>query len=304
MLIDYLKHLDINGSMQRARVCAARPGLPPLLVVQAGPGLPLLHEVALFQQGLRLEEHFTVYYWEQRGCGPARKQFAQSVSLAQQIDDVGAWVEYIRSEASRDVILMGISLGATVALMAAGRGLQGIRAIVAISPDLKFPDIDLHVATYLAGAVAPRQQAKLKRLGPPPYLEASRFQQRAQLLADAGVIRRDRRFFSLAGEMILGLLKTYGLLDTLRTLRNMSIVQGRMLPELLELDVFPSLSQIRSPVHYLVSPSDPFMPPDILRQLEAIAESMGQAITLVPDARHMVHLDRPDVVRSVLKRFA
>ncbi len=40
--------LEINGSAQRVCTCAERTGLPPLLIVQAGPGLPLLHEVRSF----------------------------------------------------------------------------------------------------------------------------------------------------------------------------------------------------------------------------------------------------------------
>jgi len=300
LFIDHLTDREINGSSQRARVCAAGPDLPPLLVIQAGPGLPLLHEVPTFQRELRLEEHYTVYYWEQRGCGPASRRDAESVDLDRQIDDLGAWLRHIMRETSREVTLMGISLGATVALMAAGGGMQGIRAIVAISPDLKFPDIDLAVADYLFGNATPGQLPKLERLGVPPYMEPSRFQQRARFLADAGAIRRGRSFFSLAAELMLGLLKTYGLLGTLKALRNMSIVQRRMLPELKELDVLPDLSRIGCAVYYVVSPRDPFMPPDILEKLEGIAEEKGHALTLVPEARHLVHLDSPHAVRSIL----
>src|SRR5690348_5355645 len=68
VLIDHLSDLQILGSRQRLRVCATHAGLTPLLVVQAGPGLPLLNEVPQLQRTLRLETHFTVYYWEQRGC--------------------------------------------------------------------------------------------------------------------------------------------------------------------------------------------------------------------------------------------
>ena len=52
--------LEINGSTQKVCMCAERTGLPPLLVVQAGPGLPLLHEVRKFQQRLQLEKDFLV----------------------------------------------------------------------------------------------------------------------------------------------------------------------------------------------------------------------------------------------------
>jgi hypothetical protein len=71
LAIDNTVTLDINDSSQRIRICAERTGLPPLLVVQAGPGLPLLNEVAKFQRHLELERDFTVAYWEQRGCGAA-----------------------------------------------------------------------------------------------------------------------------------------------------------------------------------------------------------------------------------------
>ena len=58
--IDKTITLNINGSRQRLRLCAARPGLPPLLVVQAGPAVPLLHEVGKFQRRLKLENDFLV----------------------------------------------------------------------------------------------------------------------------------------------------------------------------------------------------------------------------------------------------
>ncbi len=69
--LDTTDTLEINGSRQRVRLCAARGGLPPVLIVQAGPGFPLLHEAVKFQQRLQLEQSSTVAYWDQRGCGSA-----------------------------------------------------------------------------------------------------------------------------------------------------------------------------------------------------------------------------------------
>jgi hypothetical protein len=68
---DTTTRLDINGFSQPVRLCASREGLPPVLIVQAGPGLPTLHEVSKFQRRLGLERDFLVAYWEQRGCGNA-----------------------------------------------------------------------------------------------------------------------------------------------------------------------------------------------------------------------------------------
>ena len=42
LVTDKTVTLEINGSIQRIRLCAERDGLPPILIVQAGPGFPLL----------------------------------------------------------------------------------------------------------------------------------------------------------------------------------------------------------------------------------------------------------------------
>jgi len=88
LAVDTTITLDVNGSTQRIRMCATRTGLPPLVIVQAGPGLPVLNEVTKFQKRLRLEQQFLVAYWEQRGCGAASRADAMSASLQQQVDDL------------------------------------------------------------------------------------------------------------------------------------------------------------------------------------------------------------------------
>ncbi len=98
LVIDKTVKLEINGSTQHIRMCAERAGLPPVLIVQAGPGLPLLHEVRKFQRHLRLESDFLVSYWDQRGCGIASQQDAKSVSLQQQVDDLRTVLRWLQNE--------------------------------------------------------------------------------------------------------------------------------------------------------------------------------------------------------------
>src|SRR3954466_13599088 len=85
LAIDRTIDLDVNGSRQRIRLCAASDGRPPLLVVQAGPGLPLLNEGPKFQRLLDLERDFLVGYWEQRGCGGAPLGASERFSMQQQV---------------------------------------------------------------------------------------------------------------------------------------------------------------------------------------------------------------------------
>jgi pimeloyl-ACP methyl ester carboxylesterase len=130
LAVDKTVTLDINGSRQRVRMCAERSGLPAMLIVQAGPGLPLLHEVAKFRRRLQLETDFLVTYWDQRGCGNASQRDAKSVSMKQQVDDLRTVVRWLHNEAKQKVIVFGISLGATIVLQAAEHEPECVKSVV------------------------------------------------------------------------------------------------------------------------------------------------------------------------------
>src|SRR5262245_57376257 len=188
LAIDETIVLDINGSQQRLRLCAVQPGLPPLLIVQHGPGVPVLHEVAKFQRRLHLERDYLVAYWEQRGCGNVSAQEARRVSLAQQVEDLQAVLRWLANRTQQRVLVFGISLGATISLLAAAREGVRVKAVVANSPDLQTHAGDAAVDTFLREhvrrAATRRLRRALTKLGPPPYLNARAFQRRAILLTD------------------------------------------------------------------------------------------------------------------------
>jgi len=54
--IDRTIDLDVNGSRQRVRLCADAAGRPPLLIVQTGPGLPLLNEARKYRRTSRTRD--------------------------------------------------------------------------------------------------------------------------------------------------------------------------------------------------------------------------------------------------------
>src|SRR5215470_10088139 len=132
LAIDKTITLDINGSRQSIRLCAARPGLRPLLVVQAGPALPTLHEVDKFQRLLNLENDFLVGYWEQRGCGNVSAHEAQSVSLARQVEDLRGILHWLHCETRQPAVVLAISMGSTITLQAVEHEADLVRAVIAV----------------------------------------------------------------------------------------------------------------------------------------------------------------------------
>jgi pimeloyl-ACP methyl ester carboxylesterase len=211
LAIDRTITLDINGSHQRIRLCTERVGLPPLLVVQAGPGLPVLHEVAKFQRLLNLERDFLVSYWEQRGCGAVPTHAAESVSLQQQVADLRAVLQWLSDETKQRILILGISLGATIALQAVEQELDRAKAVIAISPDAHTTSSDAAVYAFLlAQSVRPANRGlrrRVMKLGNPPYVNSRALQRRTVLLADLGTIERGKSFATLLREMLFGLIR-------------------------------------------------------------------------------------------------
>jgi pimeloyl-ACP methyl ester carboxylesterase len=306
LAIDETNALDINGSRQWVRLCASRAGLPPLVVVQHGPGVPILHEVAKFQRRLHLESDHLVIYWEQRGCGNASADDARGVSLAQQVEDLQSIVRWVADRTQQRVLLFGISIGATISLLAAAREHARVKAVVANSPDLQTRAGDATVHAFLQERVRRAGtrglQRALTKLGPPPYLDPRSFQRRAVLLADFDSVERGRTFSRLLRETLISMLRTYGVFGTARALRNMNIVQRRMLPDVESLDLLAHRPTLGVPVHFVFGGQDALTAAVRYEELPGAIGAPGATAVRVPDAGHLVHFDRPDVVRSIAEK--
>jgi pimeloyl-ACP methyl ester carboxylesterase len=303
LAIDETIALHINGSRQRVRLCAVRTGLPPLVVVQHGPGVPVLHEVAKFQRRLQLERNFLVVYWEQRGCGDAPADDARHVSLGQQVEDLQAILRWVADRTHERVVVFGISLGATISLLAAAREGGRVQAVVANSPDLQTragdAAVDAFLREHVRRAGTRRLRRALTKLGPPPYLDPRTFQRRAMLLTNFGSIERGRTFTALLRETLVAMVRTYGILGTVRALRNMNIIQRMMLADVSTLDLLAHPPQLSVPVHFVFGEQDALTAAFMSSELPGAIGAAGTTAVRVSDAGHMVHFDRSDVVRSI-----
>ena len=123
MEIDRLEAVQLGDTTQWIRVRGADVSNPVLLLIQQGPGFPMINEARRFERLLGLERDFTVVYWDQRGCGRSLRKpnDRTDLNLERMVADTHALLELLRDRFDRTPFVAGFSLGATVGAYAAAR---------------------------------------------------------------------------------------------------------------------------------------------------------------------------------------
>jgi len=110
--VDSLESFDINGSAQWVLLRGNLATRRVLLVVQQGPGFPLIQDAGEFERRLRMEREGVVAYWDQRGTGKSFLADPATITLAQSVADVRAVIDALCARLNVDrVDILGLSLG-------------------------------------------------------------------------------------------------------------------------------------------------------------------------------------------------
>ena len=91
--IDSLESFEINGCSEWVLLRGNLATKRVLLIVQQGPGFPLIQDARVFEQRLHLEVGTVVAYWDQRGTGESFRADPATITLAQSVADVRAVVD-------------------------------------------------------------------------------------------------------------------------------------------------------------------------------------------------------------------
>ena len=195
--IDSLESFDIDGSSHWVLLRGNLDSRRVLLVVQQGPGLPLIHEARALERRLLIESDFVVAYWDQRGTGKSWRADPSTINLGRLASDVRAMVDALCTRLSMDrVDILGFSLGATLATMAAAQDPARIGRVVAVGIDVDFAESERYAYAFACDEAARRgdrsAQRQLQAIGAPPHETAKKFLTRVRWVTAYGGIHRGR----------------------------------------------------------------------------------------------------------------
>ena len=155
--IDSLESFEINGFAQWVLLRGDLATKRVLLIIQQGPGLPLIHEARVFEHKLHLEAETVVAYWDQRGTGKSYRAEPATISVAQSAADVRALVDALCARLNVErVDILGLSIGGTFATLAAARDPARIGQLVVVGLDVDWGESERYAYDFARAEAARR----------------------------------------------------------------------------------------------------------------------------------------------------
>jgi pimeloyl-ACP methyl ester carboxylesterase len=308
MAIDSLEAIQAGDTTQWIRVRGASASSPVLLLIQQGPGLPMINETRRFERLLGLERAFTVIYWDQRGCGRSLRggQDRASISVEQMAGDTVSLLGYLRDRFGGKTYVAGFSFGATLGAYAAAERPDLVATLIATGMDVDGAaaghgayDFALAAARQRGSRRATRQ---LEAIGPPPHLASKQFATRVRWATNFGGVTTGETYATLARGLIASLLRSpdYSAADVARTLRGISATQAALLPELARMDLARALPRLEVPVVMVQGRHDQVAPGEAAQQYATSLQAPGKQLVWFENSAHTPHLEEPAKFRDLL----
>lgn len=311
MKIDTLESVQLGGIPQRIRIRTADTANPVLVLMQQGPGLPIINEVRRFEHLLRLEDAFTVVYWDQRGTGlsalPLRKRSAGfEISARLMVDDAVALLELLHDRFGRKTFIAGFSFGATFAARAAVRRPDLVAGLVATGIDVDIPAAEANAYNFALAAARQRGSRRairqLEAIGPPPHLDASKFNTRALWTANFGGVASGASFTTLFRDLLASLVRSpdYSVTDIIRTFRGISASQAALVPQLASTDLVATMPRLEVPIVMAQGRLDQVAPGDAAQRFHDSLIAPSKQLVWFEKSAHTPHLEEPAKFRALL----
>jgi pimeloyl-ACP methyl ester carboxylesterase len=313
MEIDTLEAVPLGGITQWIRVRGAEASNPVLLLMQQGPGLPMISDAQRFERDLRLEEDFTVVYWDQRGTGlsaPGLRRGSNrfEISVGRMVDDTVALLELLRDRFGAKTFVTGFSFGATFAACAAARRPELVAALVATGMDVDMPAAENHAYAFALDVARRhgnrRAIRQLEAIGPPPHTAVKPFSTRARWVADFGGVISGENYHSLLRALLVSLVRSpdYSPAGVIRTLRGIGASQAALLPELATTDLVRTLPRLDVPIVMAQGRLDHVAPGEAAQRFYDSLTAPSKQLVWFERSAHTPHLEEPAKFRDLLMK--
>jgi pimeloyl-ACP methyl ester carboxylesterase len=303
-----IEPVQLGGMTQWIRIRGTDSDNPVLLLMQQGPGLPIINEVRTFERLVGPEKDFTVVYWDQRGTGrsalPGRRR--AEITVAAMVDDTIEMLQLLHDRFGGKTIVAGFSFGATYAAQAAVRRPDLVAAIVATAMDIDIPAAERHMYDFVLRSARQHRNHRairqLEKIGPPPHLTAKRFSTRARWAANYGGISAGKKHADILRGVVSSLIRSpdYSAGDVVRAIRGITASQTALLPELATTDLVTTVPSLDVPIVFAQGRLDQVAPGEATQRFYDSLKAPSKRLVWFEKSAHTPQFDEPDNFRRLL----
>jgi len=308
--ISFFEKINLGGIDQWVLIRGLEKSNPVLLFLHGGPGAPLFTYARDIGVTAKLEQHFVMVYWEQRGTG---KSFSHSIPLEsmtieQLISDTFELSKILinRFKVSR-IYIFGRSWGSLIGLLTAKRHPELFYAYVGIGQmvyPLENDSISYQYTLKIADKFGNEEALKsLKKIGNPPYNYEEIIIQRKWLTGFYEVMMSEK-FNKKRINYRKKLLSTpeYSLIDIFKMgINPFFSIKCLWNDEFYKVNLFNEVPQIGIPVFFLAGRYDYFTPSEIVENYyQKLQASKGKDFIWFERSGHHPELEEPDKFHNVM----
>jgi pimeloyl-ACP methyl ester carboxylesterase len=311
MEVNTLQAIRLGGTTQWVRICSTNPANPVLLLMQLGPGLPIINDARSWEQLLALQDDFTVVYWDQRGTGLSLRgaPTPENLAPATMVSDTISLLELLRDRFGAKAFVAGFSFGATFAASAAVERPDLVAALVAVGMDIDVPAGEANAYDFALSTARQRGHRRairqLEAIGPPPHQDAKQFNTRVRWLANFGGVTTNTNYNRALRALFVSLLRSpdYSLHDAIRTAHGIRTTQTALLPQLAATNLVHTMPRIDVPIVLVQGRHDAIAPGEATQRFYDAVDAPHKELLWFEQSAHTPHLEEPQRFRNVLKNI-
>lgn len=256
--ISELSEVLINGTKHQFMIRGKDKDNPIIIFVHGGPSCSEIPYVTKYQE--KLEEHFTIVHYDQRGSGKSYHFFEDYSNLTCQllVSDLLAVTDYISNRfGNKKIILIGHSFGTYIALQAASKAPEKFSAYIGIGQMSDPIKSELNSLNYCI-----EQANKAGNINDCKKLESLTTEiENGNIITPRSYIRKyggASRLIDDNGDYIQGFLThpEYNLFDVVRYFCGVSASQARLSKEAINKPLPSLVTEINIPCYFIMGQYD------------------------------------------------
>lgn len=306
--IAVLEKVRIGGSDQWVLERSEDTGNPVVLFLHGGPGTSQL--TSNRRDTRDLERFFTVVNWDQRGAGKSYAAIGDPdrMNIGQFVADTRELTLYLLKKFRQHrLVLVGHSWGTVIGALAVSRypGLYSCYVGIGQVGNMAEGEAESYRWTLAQARKRGNRRAieTLVAMGPPPYRgdwQKKTIKQRSYLARFGGEAYRNQ--FGAAGRVVSGLLFSpeYTLADRLNVVRGIGGSMRLLWPELLHIDLFESVPEIKVPVFLMEGRHDHESPSEIAERYFSALRAPAKDLIWFDRSAHLPNAEERDLFNKIM----